>query len=43
MRNVIVSFKQSGCIERNINVQKLPEHQKRVSKNHHATAKNIGY
>ena len=32
MRNAIISYKQSGFIERNIDFQNLPEHQTRVSK-----------
>ena len=35
MRNTIVLFRQPGYIERNIHFQNLPEHQPRLSKNHH--------
>ena len=34
MKNTIVSFRQSGYIERNIDFKNLPEHQTRVSKNY---------
>ena len=32
MKNTVVSFRQSDCIERNIDFQNLLEHQTRVSK-----------
>ena len=39
MRNTIISFRQLGCIERNIDFQNLPEHQTRLSKHHHDQCK----